>query len=583
MGNVHLSKAQIAGPYMLLLTVFVLTILPILLALSQLMMVSDWTFLEFVEFIGQHSLFVDTLRFTILQAVVSATVALCIGIPIAWLLSRYSWKHKNILRSVFTLPFITPSIVAAAGFLAMSSDQGILQSIGIDLQSSEHWISKLGSIIGIEKFGMILLLIFAHAWFNISLFIRYLEPRITTLHPDWEMQFLLLPMGRYRWYRFRHFWLPFLGGSMLTAWLFSFFFSFTSFAMIRWLTPTQHSLESLSATFGQFAGIEGYRLDATRLVLASTILQFLALSLVFLLFHVQREKMNQSYKIISEQEHFNRQEIPPFGAKALMWGLTGLVLLPYISILASSFQIRSNASPRGFYWTFEAWEAALFGHFDGISVFSALANSLLYAGVTILVVLPLTLLVSFSLLEIERRGHQKIAHVMEFMCIFPVFISAVTLGLGISIGMISFAPSLLQWRMLPAIPHIFLTFPFALRIVHPALQRIDVRFFEQAKLLRRSIVKSYWLGFGIHLKSVFIVVISLSFAFSVGEFGASFLVVRFESWSSLSLLVDTLLSRPKFDPIAYPLSMVVATILMILTFTCLVIIDRAQAKRGESK
>ena len=581
MATVQHSKAHIAGPYVLLSAVLFFTSLPILLALSQLILISELTFIEFMHYMLDHSLLMASLRFTILQAFVSATIAMCVGIPVAWVLSRYSWRYKSFLKSVFTLPFITPSIVAAAGFLALSSDQGILQSIGIQLNSPGHWIARFGSFIGIEDFGMIFLLILSHAWFNISLFIRYLEPRITTLHPDWEMQFLLLPKGGQRYYRIRYFWLPFLGGSVLTAWLFSFFFAFTSFAMIRWLTPSRYSLESLTGTFGQFAGIEGYRLDATRMVLASTLLQFFVLSFVFLLFHFQRRKMNHAYKSISEQELFKQQTPPPKIAKALICAFAGLVLLPYASILTSSFRIRSSTTTRGFDWSLDAWETAIFGNFDSISVTTALSNSLLYATVTICVVLPLTLMVSLALLEIEKRGHRKMANFFQFMCIVPVFISAVTLGIGISIGLISFAPFLIQWRFLPTIPHIFLTFPFALRIVHPAMQRIDLRFLEQAKLLGCSFLKTYWLGFGIHLRSVFIVVISLSFAFSMGEFGASFLVVRFESWTSLSLLVDTLLSRPKFDPIAYPLSMVVATILMFFTFICLLIIDNVQGKSGE--
>ena len=103
----------------------------------------------------------------------------------------------------------------------------------------------------------------------------------------------------------------------------------------------------------------------------------------------------------------------------------------------------------------------------------------------------------------------------------------------------------------------------------------------QAKLLDCSKLSMYWLGKGVHLKNTIIVVIALSFAFSIGEFGASFLVVRFESWTSLSILVDVLLSRPKFDPIAYPLAMVVATILFFFTFFSLLIINKFQHLDGE--
>lgn len=581
MKYVQSPRAHRFIPYVFLAVVLGVFYAPVFLALQRLIFVSNWSIASMIEFIQDSTLLHSSMTFSLVQAFFSASLALMIGTPVAWLLGRYTWRFKNIIQTIFSLPFITPSIVAAAGFLALSSQHGLLMTIGIDIQSSDGVLNTFGNSIGIENFGRFSLLIFAHAWFNVSLFIRFLEPRISSLHPHFEMQFHLLPNGSNTWYRWRTFWMPYLGGSIISAWLFSFFFSFTSFALIRWLVPGEFTLESLTGTYGQFAGIQGYRIDATRIVLVSTLLQFLVLSIVFLFFQKQRKRMNQSYEAILEKEHLRIAPEPSTSSRFFVWGLGLITITPYLSIFLSSFQIREQSTSGQFRWSFDAWSRAFSDDFQGISVLDALLNSFLYAIIAICIVVPVTIFVSAALLHIEKQGKKRTADSLEFLCIAPLFLSAVTIGLGLSIGLISLPGNPLQWRWLPVLPHVFLTFPFALRILHPAMKRVDEKYLMQAKLLNCSTLSTYWLGIGVHLKNTIIVVIALSFAFSFGEFGASFLIVRFESWTSLSILVDVLLSRPKFDPIAYPLAMVVATILLFFVFFSLLIINKFQHLDGE--
>ena len=73
---------------------------------------------------------------------------------------------------------------------------------------------------------------------------------------------------------------------------------------------------------------------------------------------------------------------------------------------------------------------------------------------------------------------------------------------------------------------------------------------------------------------------SLSLAFSLGEFGASYLVVRVGSWDSLSIMVDTVTGRPKFDPVVMPTAMALASTLMLLTFIILGLNERLRTRGG---
>ena len=75
---------------------------------------------------------------------------------------------------------------------------------------------------------------------------------------------------------------------------------------------------------------------------------------------------------------------------------------------------------------------------------------------------------------------------------------------------------------------------------------------------------------------------SLTLAFSLGEFGASWLLVRSGSWDTLSVVVDQLMGRPKFDPVVYPTAMAAASMLMLLTFVLFLAAERFRESSDRS-
>ena len=111
-------------------------IVPLTLAVLRLWSVTQVSpfeaLVQFPEQIGA----MEALRFTLIEASLSTMLTVILGLPIAWGLGRYQWKGIREKRAVLYLPFVTPPIVAAAGFLALISPGGILFSIGIDLRLS---------------------------------------------------------------------------------------------------------------------------------------------------------------------------------------------------------------------------------------------------------------------------------------------------------------------------------------------------------------------------------------------------------------------------------------------------------------
>jgi thiamine transport system permease protein len=558
----------------------VLSFMPLFFAIKRLQTVTGVSVFSAISTFFDRPANLESLSFTLVEASVSALATVLIGLPIAWHLARSEWKHVRLVRALLAVPFVTPAIVAAMGFLALISEGGLLWSMGIDLRLETGIIGVMAETFGWQHPGHFIALILAHAWFNLSLVIRFVEPPLATFDPRWEEQLSLLPGGNSRINRLRNLWIPFIGPAILCSAVMTFLFSFTSFALVKWLTPFSTTMESSMANMGGAAGIMGYRVDASMVILSTSAVQFLILMITLILLTMLQRRNNSRVSMISENvARNNRGKLSNIGKITIFSGLI-FTLAPMISIFIASFRIRTSIGNGQFTerYSFDAWVAAWQGDLSYVSASEALSNSLIYAVVTLLVSLPLGWILSSTIHSLEKSNRMKLAKFVDVLSMLPLAISAVMVGLGILLGILRYNSSLFSFFLIPVLPHIMLTTPFVVRIMTPAMRAIDPVFEQQAKLLNLSPLQCWWHGRLSFLRGPAIVAASLTLAFSLGEFGASWILVRTGSWDTLSILVDQLMSRPKFDPMVQPVAMATASMLMILTFILFVIAERFRPK-----
>lgn len=561
--------------------VIALGLFPMTLALLRLWAVTGISPVQALFTVNQQPGAIEALRFSLLEAFVSTMFTVGIGLPIAWGFGRYQWQNLRMKRALLFLPFVTPPIVAAVGFLALLSPDGLIHRLGLDLRGETGLIGWISSTTGWAHPGHFLALVVAHVWFNLSLVVRFVEPVVAQLDPAWEEQLALLPSGQTRWNRVQHLWLPVLGPATLVAATYTFFFSFTSFALVKYLAPSSNTMESLLGEIGGSAGIAGYRVETSLAVLAIATCQML-LMLVMLIMAGRFERRH-SQVLAQHHESMNRERHGP-PSRTWSWFVNGtlvILLAPLVSVVLASFRVRT-ASPTGptTQWTLEGWRRAWSGDFSTVPLMDALTNSLNYAGFTVIIALPLGYAVASCLVSLRQQGRKRVAGVLDSLCMLPLSMSAVMVGLGMVAGILRWFPEMFSFPYLPVVPHVMLVLPFVIRLMVPAIERIDPVFAEQASLLPMKPLAFWW-----HSKGSFLVVpatmaASLCLAFSLGEFGATFLVVRVGSWDSLSIMVDQVASRPKFDPYVFPTAMALATILMVVTLLVLAINERARAWRN---
>ena len=164
-------------------------------------------------------------------------MTLIIGVPLAWYLGRYEWKRIRIIRALLSVPFVMPAIVAAMGFIALIGDNSPLHLIGIDLRGQTISLLNgktisMSELTGFENPGHFIALILAHAWFNISLIIRFVEPLFLLWIQSGKSR-LVTSLWKYVSKTVRNLWIPFIGPAIACSSALCFIFSFTSFALVK--------------------------------------------------------------------------------------------------------------------------------------------------------------------------------------------------------------------------------------------------------------------------------------------------------------------------------------------------------------
>ena len=543
-------------PQIVVVSLYTIIVLgPLILAFDRLIWVAGFNPSSWFESLNENYISQGVLTFTITQAFFSTIFTLIIGIPIAWQLGRYSWKFEPLIKAILTMPFVMPSIIVAMGFLQ------IVGSNGLDIRNdSSTWLITL---------------IIAHAWFNVALVIRFCEPVLSNLSPNYLEQIKLLPGGKTSLKRFRNLWVPIMAPSVIAAACMTFIFSFTSFALVKWITVGDKTLESMMADIGSSAGISNYMINHNEIILGAAIIQFCVLgTLLWLVATIQQKRQKRfiqaSDDIVKERNNRGWMVIGP----AIFFAL-----IPLIIVTISSFRIRkSDRYGTTYDWNFSAWEYAFSNNYSLASASEAFMNSLGYAGLTLCIAVPIGYMLASTISTIEIKK-PLLGKLLDVLVMIPFAVSSVMIGLGVMLGMIKIdAQFFYSMWFTPIIAHVMITTPFVVRILLSGQRSISAKFDECGRVLGLSNIERFVkIKLPMMKNSIFIAGI-FTIAMSLGEFGASWVVTRNSDWITLPILIDTLRGVPFDKTLTVPASCAVASILMILTIITFTLAEKYRKK-----
>ena len=489
------------------------------------------------------------LGFTFAQATLSTLLTLIIGLPSAYLFSHFIFPGKKLLRLVTSLPFILPTVVAAAGFNALLGPRG--------------WINLgLMGLFGLEEAPVQFLntfaaILIAHVFYNTAIIIRIVGSAWANQNNRLVQAAQVL--GAKPSQAFREITLPLLSPAILAASLLVFLFDFTSFGVVLMLGGPGFSTLEVEIYTQAF-----HMLNLPLAGLLSLIQLTCTLTLTILYNRVSETRSNpvmpQAQKTILRK---------PKTLTHRLW-ITALVLMLLMLMTAplAALTIRSLVKlepERGERSTIQTgftlqYYQELFinrrGSLFYVPPVEAVHNSLIYAGLTILISLTLGLLITYAL-----KQRTAINRWIDPLLMLPLGASAVTLGLGFIIVFNTPPWNSPDFPLLIPIAHSLIALPFVVRSLLPALRSIPQSLRQAAAALGASPLRVFReVDLPILMRALLVSVV-FAFTISLGEFGASSFISTPDN-PTIPIAIYRYISKP--GALNYGQALAMSTMLMLI-------------------
>jgi thiamine transport system permease protein len=462
---------------------------------------------------------VGIVWFTIWQAAASTILTLIVGIVPAYVLARYSFRGRRVMMAATTVPFVLPTVVVGAAFLAV-------------LPSSWHGTARA--------------MIVAHVFFNIAVVVRLVGSMIAVIPHD--LVGAARTLGASPTSAARLVLLPLLKPAIWSAAGVIFLFSFTSFGVAKLLGgPTHPTLEvEIVRRATQLGDVGG--------AAALSVLQLGLLALVIV--WASRRQRRASFELsgaTAPRMPRSRGDRALVGTVAV--AIVVIVGIPIVALVARSFEVGNG-------WSLTAWRRlgdaqARPGTGLGVDPIASVAVSLRFAVVAAMIATVTGFLAATAIIASRRMGK-----LLDTGLMLPLGTSAVTIGLGM---LITFDTPPFDWRAkwwLVPLGHALVAVPFVVRALLSVLGAIPRDLRAAAATLGASPIRAWWQIDARALRRPLLAGAGFSAAISLGEFGATTILSRSGS-ETLPLAIDRLLGRAGALPRAQAFAM--ATILLVLT------------------
>lgn len=480
------------------------------------------------------------LWFTVWLAGLGTAVTVLLGVPMAYVLHRLSFRGQRVLRALVVMPFVLPTVVVGVAFRTLLAPSGPLGFLGLD----GSWVAILLALI----------------FFNLAVVVRTVGGMWESLDPRAEEAAAAL--GASPAQVFRTVTLPALLPSILSAASVVFLFCSTAFGVVLVLGGLRYSTIET----------EIYLLTANFLDLqAAAVLSLLQLVAVLALLGLTEAARTRRERVLSRVARTGSPRRPA-RADALPVALTvaavAFLLTPILTLVVRSLRIdgawslhnyRQLAAP-------EATDALL------VPVTQAMANSWRTAIDATLLAMLLGVLVAVvvSRRPATPRGRRALG-ALDATFMLPLGISAVTVGFGFLITLDRPPLDLRSSPVLVPIAQAMVALPLVVRTLAPVLRSLDPRQREAAASLGAGPVRA-WLS--VDLPVVWrplLAATGFAMAVSLGEFGATSFLARPER-PTLPVVIYTLIGRPGGDN--FGMALAASVLLALVTVVIMGVVER---------
>ena len=197
-----------------------------------------------------------------------------------------------------------------------------------------------------------------------------------------------------------------------------------------------------------------------------SIATFQMLIMLVMLIMAGRFERQHSQVLSMHHEMANREKhgSPSSGWTWFVNGTLVLLLAPLVAVVVASFRVRTqSASGPTTQWTLEGWRRAWNGDFSTLPFMDAVMNSLTYAGMTLIVALPLATVARVC----PSAGPKDRSGCPGFVVHAPVVDVSRDGRPRNGRRHSPMVPQMFSFPYLPVVPHVMLVLPFVIRLMVP--------------------------------------------------------------------------------------------------------------------
>jgi thiamine transport system permease protein len=476
-------------------------------------------------------------------------LAVLLGLPGAWLMARYRFRGKALLRALTTVPFVLPSIIVVLGFVLFFGNNGILNRFLMRLLAlPEPPLRVLYSLPAI---------LLAHAFYNFPVCIRVVSALWSRINPRLEEAGRSL--GAHGLRLFTRVVLPQILPGILSSAALIFIFCLMSFAVILVLGggPRWTTIE-----------VEVYRLAKVSLDLkAASALALVGscLSLSFLYAYgglQKRASFAEDLQAAPAERRLGELLRRPAGILLAVY-LAAVVLLiaaPLASVLVYSLQRRSGWAGQVSF-SLEWYRRLLL---ESPVYLRAMRNTLSFGLAAVLLAVPL----GTALAWLTVKGRFPGVRLLEAAAMLPLGVSSVILGLGYLRALRNLPGRLADGWLAIVLAHTVIAYPFVIRTVSAVLRKIRPSLPEAARSLGAHGWKLFWSLELPLVRSGLIGGAAFAFAISAGEISATIMLAT-PARITMPIAIYRLISSYNFFG-----ACAMGVLLMAASFLAFLLIDR---------
>jgi iron(III) transport system permease protein len=372
----------------------------------------EFTF-RYFELLLSNPMSRESILNSFVLATLTTLLATLLVMPLAYVMTRWNFRGRNVLTSLLLVPMILPPFVGAIGLKQLLARFGTLNTFLMEA----GWMSPANAVdwLGAGGFWGIVILqvlgLYPILYLNVSAAMANVDPTLRESAQN---------LGASGWRMFRSVTLPlivpgwFAGAIIVWIWSFTDLGTPLIFGYSR-LVPVQiwDAVNDLNTN------PQGY-----------TLVMFVLLLTVALFALSKRGLGGKRHEMMARGHTAGAETRAGAGSTALIWLGAGAVilaaLLPHMTIVAQSLAGRWFMTPLPDLWT-TAHFGEVFGH--GLTG-SSIRNSLFYASLSAFIDLVLGVLIAWLL----TRRRIPFAGVIDAMAMLPLALPGLVLAFGMFAG-----------------------------------------------------------------------------------------------------------------------------------------------------